>query len=122
MIKEIAFTAYPARDVAGLRKWYEDKLGLRFSAPFEEDGVEKYNEANVGGGYFSVLTHEWADREPGSASGIVFEVDNMEDTCAALRGNGVDVEEPYATPVCKIASFNDLEGNKVSLHQITVPH
>ena len=51
MIKEIAFTAYPAKDVAGLRKWYEDKLGLKFSGPYEEDGVEKYNEANVGGGY-----------------------------------------------------------------------
>ena len=46
MIKEIAFTAYPAKDVAGLRKWYEDKLGLKFTGPYEEDGVEKYNEAN----------------------------------------------------------------------------
>lgn len=122
MIKEIAFTAYPAKDVAGLRKWYEEKLGLRFGSPYEEDGVEKYNEAKVGDGYFSVLTHEWADREPGSASGIVFEVDNMDEACGDLRGKGVEVEEPYATPVCKIASFNDPEGNKVSLHQITVPH
>ena len=80
MIKEIAFTAYPAKDVAGLRKWYEDKLGFTFSGPYEEDGVEKYNEANVGGGYFSVLTQEWADREPGSASGVVFEVDDIDDT------------------------------------------
>jgi predicted enzyme related to lactoylglutathione lyase len=122
VIKEIAFTAYPAKDVAGLRKWYEDTLGLKFSGPYEEDGVEKYNEANVGGGYFSVLTQEWADREPGSASGVVFEVDNIDDTVKTLRGKGIDVEDPYATPVCKITSFNDLEGNKVSLHQVTVPH
>lgn len=122
MIKEIAFTAYPAKDVAGLRKWYEEKLGLKFSGPFEENGVEKYNETNVGGGYFSVLTHEWADREPGSASGIVFEVDNIDDVIADLRKKGIAVEDPYATPVCKIASFDDLEGNKVSLHQVTVPH
>ena len=33
MIKEIAFTAYPAKDVAALRKWYEDKLGLCSPAP-----------------------------------------------------------------------------------------
>ncbi|MGB8964261.1 MAG: VOC family protein [Candidatus Cybelea sp.] len=122
MIKEIAFTAYPAKDVGGLRKWYQEKLGLKFNAPFEEDGVEKYNEANVGGGYFSVLTHEWADREPGSASGIVFEVDNIDDTVKDLRSKGIEVEDPYETPVCKITSFNDLEGNKVSLHQVTVPH
>ena len=60
MIKEIAFTAYPAKDVAGLRKWYEDNLGLKFSGPYEEDGVEKYNEANIGSGTFSVLWQGWA--------------------------------------------------------------
>jgi predicted enzyme related to lactoylglutathione lyase len=122
VIKEIAFTAYPAKDVAGLRKWYEDKLGLKFTGPFEENGVEKYNEANVGGGYFSVLTHEWQERDPGTASGVVFEVDNIDDTIADLRKKGVDVADPYATPVCKLASFNDLEGNRVTLHQVTVPH
>ena len=122
MIKEIAFTAYPAKDVAGLRKWYEDKLGLKFSGAYEEDGVEKYNEAKIGDGYFSVMWHEWIEREPGSASGIVFEVDNIDDSIAELRGKGVDVADPYATPVCKISSFVDAEGNKVSLHQVTVPH
>jgi predicted enzyme related to lactoylglutathione lyase len=122
MIKDIAFTVYPAKDVAGLRKWYEDKLGLKFSGPYEEDGVEKYNEAKVGGGYFSVMTHEWSQRDPGSASGIVFEVDDIDDTIGSLRGKGIEVEDPYATPVCRITSFNDAEGNKVSLHQVTVPH
>jgi predicted enzyme related to lactoylglutathione lyase len=122
MIKEIAFTAYPAKDVASLRKWYEDKLGLSFSAPFEEEGVEKYNEAKIGDGYFSLLTHEWIERDPGSASGIVFEVDDIDRTVADLRAKGVQAEDPYATPVCKISSFTDPEGNKVSIHQITVPH
>jgi predicted enzyme related to lactoylglutathione lyase len=122
VIKEIAFTSYPSKDVATLRKWYEDKLGLKFSGPYEEDGVEKYNEANVGGGYFSILWNEWQDRAPGSASGVVFEVDDIDKVTAELRGKGIEVEDPYATPVCKITSFEDLEGNKVSLHQVTVPH
>ncbi len=122
MIKEIAFTAYPAKDVAGLRKWYEDNLGLKFSSPWVEDGIEKYNEAEVGNGYFGVLWHEWIEREPGSASGIVFEVDNIDDTVSQLRGKGVAVEDVYATPVCKISSLTDLEGNKVSLHQRTAPY
>jgi predicted enzyme related to lactoylglutathione lyase len=122
MIKEIAFTAYPAKDVAGLRKWYEEKLGLSFSQPWIEDGVEKYNEANVGGGWFSVLWSDWMDRAPGSASGVVFEVDDIDRTVADLRGKGVEVEDVYDTPVCRITSFTDLEGNKVSLHQRTAPH
>jgi predicted enzyme related to lactoylglutathione lyase len=122
MIKEIAYTAYPAKDVAGLRKWYEDKLGLRFGAPFEEEGVEKYNEAQVGDGWFSVMWDGWIQRDPGSASGIVFEVDDIDKAIADLRAKGVEVEDPYETPVCKVASFSDLEGNKVSLHQRTAPY
>ncbi len=122
MIKEIAFTAYPAKDVAGLRKWYEDTLGLKFNGAYEEDGVEQYNEANIGNGYFSLMTHKWIEREPGSASGIVFEVDDIDGVVASLRSKGAEVGDPYETPVCKIASLNDPEGNKVSLHQITVPH
>ncbi len=122
MIKEIAFTAYPAKDVAGLRKWYEDKLGLAFTGAYEEDGIEQYNEAHIGNGWFSIMTHAWIEREPGSASGIVFEVGDIDEAVSGLRAKGVEVGDPYATPVCKIASFNDAEGNKVSLHQVTVPH
>jgi predicted enzyme related to lactoylglutathione lyase len=122
VIKEIAFTAYPVKDVAKLRKWYEDTLGLTFDGPYVEDGVEKYNQANVGGGYFSLMAHEWMEREPGSASGVVFEVDDIDATVADLRAKGVDASDVYTTPVCKISSFDDAEGNKVSLHQITVPH
>lgn len=122
MIKEIAFTAYPAKDVAGLRKWYEEKLGLNFKSPWIEDGVEKYNEAPVGAGWFSLLWHEWVDRAPGSASGVVFEVDNIDDSVKELRGKGVDVEDVYDTPVCRITSFADAEGNKVSFHQRTAPY
>ena len=122
MIKDIAFTAYPAKDVAALRKWYEDNLGLAFTGAYEEDGVEQYNEAKIGNGYFSVMTHAWIEREPGSASGIVFEVDDIDATVAGLRAKGLEVGDPYATPVCKIASLNDAEGNKVSLHQVTVAH
>ena len=122
MIKEIAFNAYPSKDVAGTRAWYEENLGLKFSGPYTEDGVEKYNEAPVGNGYFSLMAAEWIGRDPGSASGVVFEVDDIEAAAKTLRDRGVAVEDIYETPVCKVTSFADPEGNKVSLHQITVPH
>jgi predicted enzyme related to lactoylglutathione lyase len=122
MIKEIAYTAYPAKDVAALRKWYENTLGLRFNGAFEEDGLERYNEADVGGGYFSLMWDQWMQVDPGSASGIVFEVDDIDKTIADLRAKGIEAEDPYETPVCKVASFKDLEGNKVSLHQRTAPY
>ncbi len=122
MVKEIAFTEYPAKDVAGLRRWYEEKLGLRFDAPQVQDGTEKYAQAKVGDGYFSVSTFEWIGRDPGSASGVYFEVDDVTKTVADLRAKGVEVSELVDTPVCRVAYLEDAEGNKVSLHQITVSH
>jgi predicted enzyme related to lactoylglutathione lyase len=122
MIKGIAFTAYPAKNVQATREWYEKHLGLKFSGAYAEEGVERYNEVTVDNGTFAVMTHEWIEREPGSGSGVAFEVENIEDASAKLRAGGVTVSDVYETPVCKVASFNDPEGNKVTLHQITVPH
>jgi predicted enzyme related to lactoylglutathione lyase len=122
VIKDIAFTVYPAKDVRALREWYENNLGLKFTGPYVEDGVEKYNETTIGGATFSLMTPDWVERDPGSAGSVVFEVDDIDAEVARLREKGVTVEDPYATPVCKIAGFQDAEGNKVSFHQITVPH
>ncbi len=122
MIKDIAFTAYPSADVATTRAWYERHLGLRFGAPYGEDGKEQYNEAAIGGGCFSLMTHEWLGAQPGTGVGVTFEVDDIEKTVGDLRASGLSVEDIYETPVCKITSLRDPEGNKVNLHQITVPH
>lgn len=120
MLKEIAFVAYPSKSVKTTREWYEDRLGMKFSGPYVEEGVEQYNEALVGAGCFSLMNHQWMEREPGTGAGVAFEVENIEDAIKQLRAKGVEVSEPYETPVCKIASFDDPEGNKVSLHQVTV--
>ncbi|MFN2448493.1 MAG: VOC family protein [Candidatus Baltobacteraceae bacterium] len=120
MIKDIAFTAYPAKNVAALRDFYRDALGLTFSAAFEEDGVLKYDEARVGSGWFAVMTVEWLEIAP--CAGLAFEVDDLEQTMAALKAKGVEPEGAYDTPVCRLSSFNDPEGNKVTLHQTTVAH
>jgi predicted enzyme related to lactoylglutathione lyase len=122
VIKDIAFTVYPAKDVSALREWYERHLNLKFTGPYVEDGVEKYNETTIGGATFALMTPLWVEREPGTAGSVVFEVDDIDAEVARLRETGVKVEDPYATPVCKIASFVDGEGNKVSFHQITVQH
>ncbi len=122
MLKDIAFVAYPAKNVAQLREWYQQTLGVPFDKPFLYDGVEQLNEANVGSGYFVVMLHEWLDRAPGTGAGVAFEVDDIEKTIADLRAKGVTVEDVFTTAVCKLTSFQDPEGNKVTLHQITVPH
>ena len=120
MIKDIAFTAYPAKKVETLRAFYSNVLGLTFSGPYLEDGVLKYDEANVGGGWFSIMTSEWAG--DGAAASIAFEVDDIERTLEELKRQGTEAGEIHDTPVCRLCSFNDPEGNRVTLHQTTVPH
>lgn len=117
MIKHIAFTAYPSNDVAGTRVWYEEMLGLRFAGPYMEEGVEKYNEAHLGEGCFSLMASEWVGRQPGSAAGVAFEVDDIVQAVRSLRERGVAVAEIEDLPTCKAASLSDPEGNKLTLHQ-----
>lgn len=118
MVKDIAFTAYPSNDVAALRRFYGDALGLTFEDPYEQDGVEKYAEARVGSGWFALVTAEWSAFP--HADCVAFEVDDVERATAQLRERGLKVEEIHETPVCKIGAFFDPEGNKVTLHQTTV--
>jgi predicted enzyme related to lactoylglutathione lyase len=120
MVKDIAFTAYPAKDVGSLRDFYARVLGLNFSGAFSEEGVLKYDEAPVGNGWFAVMTTDWAEIAP--SGGVAFEVDDIEKTVEQLKANDVEVGNIYDTPVCRLTSFNDPEGNKVTLHQVTVPH
>lgn len=120
MVKDFAFVAYPAKDVPALRKFYSDALGFTFREPFSEDGKEKYAEAQVGAGWFAVVTDEWASVKPGS--GIAFEVEDIERTFAELRANNVKTHDIHETPVCKLGNFIDPDGNVVTLHQTTVPH
>ncbi len=117
MIKDIAYTAYPSDDVAGTRAWYEETLGLTFAGPYVEDGVEKYNEAHLSNGCFSLMSSEWVGREPGSAAGIVFEVEDIDAAMRLLRAKGVAVADLFDGPVCRQTSLADPEGNKITLHQ-----
>jgi len=44
-------------------------------------------------------------------------VDDIDYAVRELRTKGVVVEDIFETPVCRQTSFNDREGNKVSIHQ-----
>jgi len=120
IVKDIAFTAYPSNDVAGTRRWYEKMLGLQFAGPYVEDDVEKYNEAHLGSGCFSLMSAEWTGRAPGSAASAYFEVEDIDSAVAWLQANGVTIDDRFEGPVCRQASFCDPEGNKITIHQSTM--
>ncbi len=81
----------------------------------------KYDEANVGGGYFSrhdlrVATRRARERHEHRLRSRRHRSDETQ----ICDGQGLKIEDIYDTPVCKIFSVRDLEGNKVSFHQRTV--
>lgn len=122
MIRDIAFTVYPSKDVAKLADFYTNVLGLKKTNHLEEDGKTMYAEFTVGSGYFGIMPAEWMEREAGSASGIGFEVDDLDGWLKTLESKGVKTEKPYDTPVCRLSSIVDPDGNKITFHQTTVPH
>lgn len=118
MIKDVAFVAYPCADVASTRAWYERHLRLQFMGPYDEDGIEKYNEAHIGSACFSLMWHGWMETPAGTGNGVAFEVENIERSVADLRGAGITVDEIYESPMCKTTSLRDPEGNRITLHEI----
>lgn len=119
MIKEIAFIAYPCRNVESTRLWYEEMLGLKFAGAYTEDGIEKYNEAHIGGGCFSLMSDEWLSGAAGTGVGITFEVEDLSAATARLRMKGVEVTDLFDGPKCKQGTLRDPEGNRITLHQRT---
>lgn len=117
MIRGLAFVAYPSDDVARTRAWYESMLGLVFAGPYMEDGEERYKEAHLGDGCFSLMWSKWVGRPPGSGAGVAFEVDDIDETVRSLRAKGVVVGEVEDGPVCRQTAIEDPEGNKVTLHE-----
>jgi predicted enzyme related to lactoylglutathione lyase len=117
MVTGLAFVCYPANDVEGMRRWYEEHLELRFGPPYVEDGVEAYNEADLGNATFGLMSTRWTERPAGSAASAYFEVDDLDTAVASLREKGVTMGRRFDGPACRQVSFCDLEGNVVTIHE-----
>lgn len=114
MIQEVAFVVYPVTDVPRARRFYEDALGLKLGANWED----KWVEYDVNGVAFAITS--WLpDNQPGVPGGnIAFEVDDLDATVQQLKAHNVRfVQEIFATPVCKMAVVADPDGNRVIIHK-----
>ena len=120
-VRSIAYTAYPAEDVQKLLVFYRDVLGLRVDRAHPDEDNAQFVEFDAGGGHwFSVVPDRFAGRPAGSGSGVVFEVDDIDAVLEGVRKQAKSADEKVTDhPTCRIASFEDPEGNKVGLHQMT---
>jgi predicted enzyme related to lactoylglutathione lyase len=118
-ITKVAFTAYPAKDVPKLLAFYRDVVGLRVGRAHPNEEEAQLVEFDIGGDHwFSLLPEAMLERPAGSGSGIVFEVDDIDAMLEKIRPHAKKTEDVADYPSCRMTSFEDPEGNKVSLHHI----
>jgi predicted enzyme related to lactoylglutathione lyase len=116
MIKHIAFTVYPVKDMARARAFYENDLGLKLSSEYKGKWIEYHLNDNC----FAITTMVGEVEEPSAKAGgaIGFEVDDVKATVDRLKAKGVKMKlEPFETAGCYMAMIYDPEGNGVILHQ-----
>lgn len=114
---EVAFTCYPAIDLAASRAFYEGILGLKPSidTPLGENGG--WVEYEIGPHTFSIgKAPGWLPSPDGPSCGL--ETEDFEATIAALKTAGVSFKmEPFETPVCHMAMVLDPAGNVLIIHK-----
>ena len=115
MVKYIAFTMYPVKDMARARKFYEGTLGLELTKDFKGAWVEYHLE----NGCLALTTMAEGVMPSANAGGsIALEVDDLDATMKDVKAKGAAVKlEPFESPVCRMAVIADSEGNAVTLHQ-----
>ncbi|MEA2718327.1 MAG: hypothetical protein QOJ39_191 [Candidatus Eremiobacteraeota bacterium] len=111
-ITGIAFTMYPASDMARAVAFYRDVLGLTPGAI----ASDFWTEFDIAGGTFGIGSFEQAGK-PGTAQSLALEVDDVPALRAALGERGLESSEPFETQICWISMVRDPDGNQVWLHQ-----
>ena len=121
MLKKVAFTMYPIRDVARARQFYEETLGLKVGLNGNQ-GDKWWIEYDLPGGGCVALTNFIPD-EPSAAAGgtIAFEVEDLDALIADLKSKGVTFRgDVVRGPNCRMITSLDTEGNSIILHQLNV--
>lgn len=117
MIKRIAFTVYPVKDMGRARGFYEGQLGLKVTDNFEERWVEY----GIGEGVLAISDMAEVGQPSLQQGGtLALEVDDVDALVRDLQSAGTTVlVPPFATPVCRMSVVSDPEGNALILHKVT---
>ncbi len=114
MITGIACFTYAVADMVRARAFYEGVLGLQPSPDLRGEWLEY----DLGAATFAITTID-IGRPPGAKGGLVaFEVDDLDQTVAALRAAGVPfVFDICESPICRLAMVTDPDGNEIVIHK-----
>ncbi len=116
--KKVAFTVYPALDIKRARTFYQEVLGLKVTQEYQ-DG--RWIEFDLPQGGCFAMSDMMPQFKPSDYDGgtIAFEVEDVDALMAALKEKDVEIlMDTFESPVCRMASIKDSEGNAVILHQV----
>jgi len=114
MIRAIAFSVYPAKDLAESRRFYEETLLLK---PDHIACEGRWVEYDVAGATFAI-TDLNEKAEAGKGGAVAFEVDDLDRTLEQLKAaSAAIIEDAFETPVCRMAVVADPAGNELILHK-----
>ena len=118
--KEIGFIAYPVTDIGRARKFYEGVLGLKPNAPVRAED-QKWIEYNIGPGTLGIgSSPQWKPSPDGPSAAL--EVEDFDAALATLREHKVPIIiGPMDLPNCSMATVQDPDGNKLTLHKRKKP-
>lgn len=116
MIRSIAFTVYPVRDMARSRSFYEGVLGLTPAYSFMDEWVEY----DLGDSTFAITTTDMGHTPGAKGAVVAFEVTDLDVFVNMLKEKPVTfVVDTFPTPVCRMAVIEDPDGNHLVIHKRT---
>jgi catechol 2,3-dioxygenase-like lactoylglutathione lyase family enzyme len=120
-VERTDFVGIPTQDLEQSERFYEDVLGLRRN-PNHSPGWPEFETGNL-----TLLLTDVAKTgvtfSP-NVGAVALRVPDVEEAMARLRAAGVEFqfEEPYDSSVCRMAFFQDPDGNAVILHRRYKPY
>src|SRR5512143_3908585 len=110
LFKDVAFVAYPVKDVKAARAFYEGPLGLKATANWQDQWVEY----DIGAGTLAISVAD-DKHQPGTHGPTIgLEVMDFDATLAHLKQDSVPlVGEDFDTPVCRGCIIQDPDGNQL---------
>ena len=110
-VEQVDFVTVPTQDVERAVAWYRDMLGL----PVSEHTDGEIETPNVTLGFWNPET-QGLEFKPNEA-GFALRVPDVEEARRELEAKGVEfIGETFDTGVCRMAFFNDPDGNDLMLH------
>jgi uncharacterized protein YndB with AHSA1/START domain/predicted enzyme related to lactoylglutathione lyase len=114
-VSGIDLSGYMVKDAARAIGFYRDVLGIEPARIYPENRGAEYELADgstfgLWGGGGKVMPFQ-------PSNGILFAVDDFDRALSSVKARGITMAMQNETSNCRMAAFNDTEGNLVFLHQ-----